>query len=356
MSKIVLDAVGGDHAPKEAVAGVALALAKGFLRPDQIILTGPKSIVGDALAAANLPVGEFEVVDAPDVLTCADSPTDAMRRKPRNSINVGIQLVKEGRASGFVSAGSTGTVVASATLSLRCLEGIRRPAIAAIIQGEKNPFLVLDIGANPQPKPLHLAQYALMGAAYYEVALGVKQPRVGVLNIGSEELKGNPLVREARALMKQMPINFQGNCEGTDVFHGDFQVIVTDGFTGNVLLKVSEGVGEYLIRHIAGVMQKSPIEPKLQKQVLGETLARIDYSEYGGALLLGIEGVVTICHGRSHEPAFANALRFAMRAIDGQCNQHIVDAVRQVPQLVTGDEASSAATVPSMADPKQEPR
>lgn len=328
MTKIVLDAVGGDHAPKEAVAGVAMALQKGFVQAGDLVLTGPKDLVAKALGEAGLDAGRFAIVDAPDLLTCDDSPTDAMRKKPRNSIAVGIQLVKEGRAGSFISAGSTGTVVAAATLGLRCLEGIKRPAIAAIIHGERNPFLVLDVGANPQPKPFHLAQYALMGAAYYRGTFGHDSPKVGILNIGSEELKGNPLVREARALMKQLPIQFHGNVEGVEIFTGDCHVVVTDGFTGNVLLKVSEGCAEYLLRLVFGTMKKLGVDPAHQQQVKGAVMPRVDFAEYGGALLLGVEGIVTICHGRSHAPAFANAIRFALQALHGNVNQHIVQAVR----------------------------
>ncbi|MFY9343726.1 MAG: phosphate acyltransferase PlsX [Planctomycetota bacterium] len=333
MTKVVLDAVGGDHAPKECVLGVALALQRGFVRPDQLILTGPQEAVMAALRQHNVPRDGLTVLDAPDVLTCDDSPTDAMRKKPRNSISVGISAVKDGRAGAFVSAGSTGTVVASATLGLGCLEGIKRPAIGAMIHGEKNPFLVLDVGANPQPKAFHLAQYALMGATYYGGTFGIAAPKVGVLNIGSEELKGNPLVREARALIKQLPIAFHGNVEGVEVFSGDCHVVVTDGFTGNVLLKVSEGVAEYVLRTTFGLMQQAGIEPAKIGQVKKEILPRVDFSEYGGALLLGVNGVVTICHGRSQAPAFANAIRFACRAMDAQVNQHIVQAARSlVPQ------------------------
>lgn len=328
MTKVVLDAFGGDHAPTECIAGAALALQKGFVQPDQLILTGPRDAVLAALQAHKVPAAGITVVDAPDVLADTDTPTDAMKKKPRNSIALGIQELKEGRAGAFVSAGSTGTVVAAATLGLRCLEGIRRPAIGAIIAGEKHPFLVLDVGANPMPKAHHLAQYALMGSAYYRGTLGVAEPRVGILNIGSEELKGNPLVREARALMKQLPINFHGNVEGLEVFSGDCHVIVTDGFTGNVLLKVSEGVAEYLLRIMFGLMQHAGVDGKAMKQVQAGILPRVDFSEYGGALLLGVEGVVTICHGRSKAPAFANAIRFAMRAMQAEVNRHIVDAAR----------------------------
>lgn len=328
MSKVVLDAFGGDHAPSECIAGAALALQKGFVQPDQLVLTGPRDAVLAALQAQKVSAAGITVVDAPDVLADTDTPTDAMKKKPRNSIALGIQELKEGRAGAFVSAGSTGTVVAAATLGLRCLEGIRRPAIGAIIAGEKHPFLVLDVGANPMPKAHHLAQYALMGSAYYRGTLGVAEPRVGILNIGSEELKGNPLVREARALMKQLPINFHGNVEGLEVFSGDCHVVVTDGFTGNVLLKVSEGVAEYLLRIMFGLMQQAGVDGKAMKHVQAGILPRVDFSEYGGALLLGVEGVVTICHGRSKAPAFANAIRFAMRAMQAEVNRHIVDAAR----------------------------
>lgn len=337
MSKIVLDAVGGDHAPKEAIAGVVLALQKGFLQPADLLLTGPTNLVRDALVAESqslqalgVTVDDFAIVDAPDVLTCDDSPTDAMRKKPRNSIALGIQCVKEGRAGSFISAGSTGTVVAAATLGLGCLEGIRRPAIGVLIHGERHPFLVLDVGANPQPKPFHLAQYALMGSAYYSGTLGMQNPKVGILNIGSEELKGNPLVREARGMMKQLPIQFHGNVEGTEIWSGDCQVVVTDGFTGNVLLKVSEGCAEYLLRMAFAAMKKAEIVPQQQKLVAAEVMPKVDFAEYGGALLLGVDGVVTICHGRSHAPAFANAMRFALRALDANVNQHIVQAARSM--------------------------
>ena len=331
MTKVVLDAVGGDHAPKETVAGVLLAIQRGFVKPEQILLTGPRDAVLHEMKQQGVPAG-IEVHDAPDLLTCDDTPTDAARKKPKNSVAIGIQLVKSGAAGAFVSAGSTGTVVASATLGLGCLEGIRRPAIGAIIAGDKNPFLVVDVGANPQPKPHHLAQYAIMGSAYYGGALGVPNPRVGILNIGSEELKGNPLVREARALMKQLPINFHGNVEGVEVFSGDCHVVVTDGFTGNVLLKVSEGVAEYVLRTAYGLMKKNGVEGAKIKAVQAEMLPRVDFSEYGGALLLGVDGIVTICHGRSHAPAFANAIRFALRALEAEVNLHIVQAARALAQ------------------------
>jgi len=340
LSKVVLDAVGGDHAPEEAIAGVAMAIERGFVEPADLMLTGSEALIRDALAGnaalrqRGLGADAFEVHDAPDLLTAEDSPMDAMRKKPRNSIATGVELVKLGRAGSFISAGSTGTVVAAATLGLRCLEGIRRPAIAAVIHGARNPFLVLDVGANPQPKAHHLAQFALMGAAYYQgvfgATVGVETPTVAILNIGSEELKGNPLVREAHAMIKELPIRFHGNVEGVEIFSGDFHVVVTDGFTGNVLLKSSEGVAEYLLKIIAEAMGQVGLDQRTIGKVIGEVMPRVDFSEYGGALLLGVEGVVTICHGRSKAPAFANAIRFALQALDGNVNQHIVQAARQM--------------------------
>ncbi|MGE3175007.1 MAG: phosphate acyltransferase PlsX [Planctomycetota bacterium] len=329
MNKVVLDAVGGDHAPAEVLKGVALAVQRGHVTAEEVVLVGPVDAVRAAVAAAGLPPS-IEVVDAPDQLTAADSPVDAMRKKPRNSIATGLGLVKQGRAGAFVSAGSTGTVVAAATVGLGCLEGIRRPAIGAIIHGEKNPFLVLDVGANPQPKALHLLHYAIMGQAYYRGTFGEADPRVGLLNIGSEELKGNPLVKEARQLLKQAPVRFHGNVEGVEVFSGDCHVIVCDGFTGNVLLKVSEGCAEYVLRAMVASLREVGIERDKLDRVLSTIMPRIDYSEYGGALLLGVDGVVTICHGRSQAPAFCNAIRFAKKAMTAEVNQHIVEAARAV--------------------------
>ena len=189
---------------------------------------------------------------------------------------------------------------------------------------------MLDVGANPQPKPQHLAQFALMGSAYYGCQFGVDAPRVGVLNIGSEDKKGSPLVLEARRLMQEMPIAFHGNVEGVELFSGDCHVVVTDGFSGNVLLKASEGLAEYLLRTTFKAMKSVGIAPAHIQAVQKAVMPRVDFSEYGGALLLGVEGVVTICHGRSRAPAFANALRFANRALEGNVNDHIVAAAKSL--------------------------
>jgi len=332
MTTLVLDAVGGDHAPASALDGAMMAVERGYLAAEQLVLTGPQDQLEEAMRVRGAAVDTFRIVDAPDRLRSDDTPVEALRRKPRNSIAVGLGLVERGEANGFISAGSTGTVVASATVQLRCLEGIRRPGIAALIQGSKGPFMVVDVGANPQPKAMHLVQYALMGSAYYHDTFGVGEPRVGLLNIGSEDAKGNPLVKEARQLMRSLPINFVGNVEGVDVFNGACEVVVTDGFTGNVLLKVSEGLAEHMVSTFNREMDHAGIAEGLTQKVIGQVLRKVDYTEYGGALLLGVEGIVTICHGRSHGPAIANALRFAARAADANVNENIVTAVRATAQ------------------------
>ncbi|MBI5853504.1 MAG: phosphate acyltransferase, partial [Planctomycetes bacterium] len=247
MIRIALDVAGGDHGCRANLEGVAIAIERGSIRSDQVVLVGrQEEIVAEAGRHA-LDPARLSIVDAPDTLDGQESPIEAIKRKPRNSIAVGIGLVKEGHSQAFVSAGNTGLVVATATLGLRCLEGVRRPGIAVTVRGEKGPFTIIDVGANPQPKAVHLLHYAIMGAAYARDALGIPEPRVGLMNIGSEDKKGNPLVREARDLLLQHAPNFRfvGNVEGVDVFAGACDVIVSDGFTGNVLLKVSEGCAEF---------------------------------------------------------------------------------------------------------------
>lgn len=326
MNKLVLDAVGGDHGPRAAIDGALLAVERGHISTEQLILTGPEATVAEAMEGRGLARDHFRIVDAPDLLLDSDTPVEAMRRKPRNSIAVGIGLVKEDQAQAFISAGSTGTVVACATVGLRCLPGIRRPGIAVLLHGAKGPFMVIDVGANPQPKAIDLLHYGLMGAAYFHDTMKVARPRVGLMNIGSEDAKGNPLVKEARELLAKAPIEFIGNVEGVDVFQGGCDVVVADGFTGNVLLKVSEGLAEFMLQTFGAEMAAAGIEGDQVRRVVGTIAKKVDYSEFGGALLLGVEGSVTICHGRSEAPAICNAIRFAVRAMGANVNHHIVEA------------------------------
>lgn len=322
--------MGGDHAPAAAIEGAVLSIDRGHASAEQILLVGPEESLRAELASRGLADCGFAVLDAPDALDGLDSPVEAVRKRPGNSVAVGINAVQQGRAGAFVSAGNTGLVVATATLTLERLEGIRRPGIAATIHGERSPFTVIDVGANPQPKAQHLLHYAIMGSAYYHDTFGNARPRVGLLNIGTEDRKGNPLALETSTLLKKFAPNFEfvGNVEGVDVFQGKCDVVVSDGFTGNVLLKVSEGVAEYMLRSFRRVMVEAEVVPERQRQILGKLEPYVDYSEYGGALLLGVDGIVTICHGRSRGPAICNAIRFALKAVGADVNQHIVAAAR----------------------------
>lgn len=332
MIRIALDTMGGDHGPAAVVEGARLAVERGTVQAAQLVLVGDEAEVRAELARQGASDLGFHVEDAPDSLDGTESPVEALKRRPKNSIAVGIQLVKDGEAQAFASAGNTGLVVAAAMFGLRCLEGIRRPGIAVTINGEQGPFTVIDVGANPQPKAVHLLHYALMGSAYVHDALGIHQPRVGLMNIGSEDKKGNPLVREARDLLRSAQANFRfvGNVEGVDVFGGKCDVIVSDGFTGNVLLKVSEGCAEYMLREIVRLMKDVGIEESARQAVVQRLMRDVDYSEYGGALLLGVEGIVTICHGRSNGAAICNAIGFASKAVGAKVNDHIVAAARSV--------------------------
>lgn len=322
--------MGGDHAPEVNLEGARLAVEEGFATPDEIVLVGQAERLREHATATGGVCCEMEVVDAPDVLDPGDEPSKAMRRSPRNSIAVGIGLLQEGRGEAFVSAGSTGVVAATASLVLGTLEGIRRPGIGIVIKGERGPFLVVDVGANPQPKPHHLLQYALMGVAYLRDTFGNPNPRVGLLNIGSEEKKGNPLTREAAELLRGAArINFIGNVEGVELFHGGCDVVVCDGFTGNVLIKSSEGLAEHVMLLMARTMAEVGVAAETIHGVVERLKPKLDYSAYGGALLLGANGVVTICHGRSSAAAICNAIRFAKQAVGAKVNEHIVAFARE---------------------------
>ena len=342
MSRIVLDAVGGDHGASVNIDGARRALEAGDLADGELILVGPAADLEAEARKAGILDRLAEIVDAPDVLDGSETPVEAMRRKPKNAIGEGIRLVRERVAESFVSAGSTGLVVASATLGLPKLAGIRRPGIAATMPGEAGPFVVIDVGANTEPQARDLLAYALMGAAYYHDLFGKDKPRVGLLNIGSEAQKGNSLAREARSMIDGADADFEflGNVEGPDIYGGRCDVVVSDGFTGNVFLKVSEGLAEFMLRTFIGLLDEEGVVEERRQRIVGKIAQRVDYAEYGGALLLGVEGIVTICHGRSKAPAIANALRFANKAVGAHVNTHIVQAAQRA---ATPTAASGAA-------------
>ena len=305
MARIALDAMGGDNAPKETVAGAVDAAARGV----DVVLVGVLEVLETELAKHDT---RLPIVDAPEVIAMGDDPARALREKPGASINVAAQLVEEGQAEGMVSAGSTGAAMAAAAVHIGRIRGVARPSIASIFPTPGSPTIVLDSGANPDVKPEQLVQFAIMGSVAAEVLLGTKEPRVGLLNIGEEKGKGRDLEKEAYDLLEQAPIRFVGNVEGRDVAADKSDVIVTDGFTGNIFLKTMEGAAKVMVRYSLEAI--SALDAEVQEAVLpalGEVRRRLDYETYGGAQLLGVKGVVVIAHGTSSRVAIANALEMA---------------------------------------------
>jgi len=323
-SVIALDAMGSDRAPKPEIEGAIQAARHYDVR---VLLIGPEPIVRAELnrhpLAASLPI---EIVHASEVITMDDKAVQAVRAKRDSSMRVGLRLVRDGRAAGFVTAGNTGAAMATAKMVLGAIPGVDRPALAAVFPTALGTAAsLLDVGANVDCKPRNLEQFAVMGEIYFRSLFGTKRPRVGLLSIGEEETKGNELTRESFQLLKQLPLNFVGNVEGRDLYNGEVDVIVADGFVGNVALKISEGVA-HLVRNTLKESLKATITRQvgalLSRSAFSDFKKRLDHTEYGGAPLLGIKGVCFITHGSSNANAIKNAIRvaaeFAQHPIDGE--------------------------------------
>jgi glycerol-3-phosphate acyltransferase PlsX len=335
---VAVDAMGGDNAPSAIVHGAINAARSGL----PVVLVGQEAMVREELARhgadAALPI---TVKHASEVVAMDDHPGQAMRRKKDNSIRVCFELVKRGEACGMVSAGNSGAVMAGAVFILGRLPAVERPGIISVLPALKGHSLLLDMGANVDCKPVHLVQFALMGEVYARRVLGVAKPTVAVLSNGEEESKGTDLTRAAAAALKKAPIDFRGYCEGRDLLTGDFDVIVTDGFTGNVALKTMEGtakvVGE-LIKQALMSSVASKIGGLLAKKALGVMKKKIDWREIGGAPLVGVAGVGFITHGRSDALAIENAVRRVRAAADA----HATDEIGTAAGLAEGLLASAA--------------
>src|SRR5579859_4666736 len=325
-SVIALDAMGSDRAPKPEIEGALHAARQYGVR---VLLVGPESVVKAELdrhhSASHLPI---EIVHASEFITM-DDKVEAIRAKRDSSMRVGLRMVREGQAAGFVTAGNTGAAMATAKVVLGAVPGVDRPALAAVFPtAPGNPAMLLDVGANVDCTPQNLEQFAVMGDIYFRAMFGKKAgaPRVGLLSIGEEEGKGNDLTREAFHLLKQLPLNFVGNVEGRDLYNGEVDVIVADGFVGNVALKISEGVAN-LVRTALKESLKATITRQvgalLSRSAFEDFKKRLDHTEYGGAPLLGVKGVCIITHGSSNANAMKNAVRVAAEFYETGVNRSI---------------------------------
>ncbi len=314
--KIVVDAMGGDHAPGVVVAGVVEAVRA--LDDVDVVLVGREDTVAAELKKHVPPEGRIEIVHASQVVGMDEPATVSVRRKRDSSIARGVRLLKDEGHAAFISAGNTGAVVDAATVTLGMIPGVERPGIGLVIPTLKNFAILMDVGATPAPKPTHLMQWALMAGIYCREVLGVARPRIGLLNIGEEACKGSDFVKDAHRLMVERIPDFIGNVEASEIFSGKADCIITDGFVGNTVIKVSEGLMESAAALLKREIVKSPpalLGAWLMKSRLQHIKRYADYSEYGGAPLLGVNGNVMISHGRSNAKAIANAIRVARREI-----------------------------------------
>jgi glycerol-3-phosphate acyltransferase PlsX len=324
--RIVLDAMGTDRAPETEVAGAVCALRE--LEGDiEIVLIGDEAVVRAELARqGDYPKDRLHIEHAPDRVSPSDSPASVLRKHPDSSIVRGLRLQKEGQADAFVSAGSTGAVMAASLFVLKPLEGVGRPAIGTVLPTAKQPVLMLDAGANVDCKPQHLVQFAHLGSIYAQDLLGRERPRIGLLNIGEEPEKGDELSIEAHHRLASDPgIHFVGNIEGREIIKGGIDVLVCDGFCGNVLLKFYESVAQFLV----GLLRKGQ-----SGDTDASLLRMLDYSEYGGAPLLGVNGVTIICHGGSSPKAIKNAIRVAAQSVRSSMVDHVARDLRATKEPV----------------------
>lgn len=324
---VAVDAMGGDHAPQAVVEGAVQAARRHGIG---VVLTGPEARVRaelDRAGAAGLPI---TIADAPQSVGMDESPIEAHRRKPGSSVRVAASLVARGSAHAFFSAGHTGATVLAARAAFGLVPGVLRPALAVTVPTRAGAAILLDAGANVECEPQHLCQFGVMGAAYARVALGVERPRVGLLSIGEEAGKGNDLIREAHALLGQAPVEFLGNLEAREFFSGRADVIVCDGFTGNIALKVGEGLVELaqdMVREEMGGELLSQIGGLLTRRAFARFRQRVDYAERGGAPLLGLDALALVGHGRSSPQAVESGIVLAARLAEQRVVARMAEAL-----------------------------
>jgi glycerol-3-phosphate acyltransferase PlsX len=334
---IVVDGMGGDHAPKVAVEGVKLALDQ-YPAISKLILTGDKDKLMAAMDAAQLRDRRVEIVHAPSVVEMHESSTVAVRAKKDSSITVAADVVKRGDAVALVSAGHTGAAVAATTVKWRMLPGVERPGIASALPAEHGITHILDAGANVEAKPRHLVQYAVMGTVYARAVGGVANPKVGLMSVGEEDEKGTDFTREVFGLLKETPgINFVGNIEGHDLFEGGIDIVLCDGFTGNVVLKTAEATAKIMNKWLRKEMTANPLRlvgAMMAKSAFKAVKARGSYESYGGSPLLGVRGLCIIGHGSSSAIAIKNAIRVAIEGVESKVNDRIEEALSHLAPAI----------------------
>jgi glycerol-3-phosphate acyltransferase PlsX len=337
MCRVALDVMGGDHAPHSTLEGAGIALA---VHDDlHLLLVGDETVLKSLMASYGIKgalAARAEIVHAPSVVTMEDKATCILKDKKDSSIRVAAQLVRDGRADGIVSMGHTGAAMVASKMVLGTLPGVDRPCLASVMPNMKGrPTVLLDVGANVDSKPEHIAQFALMGALYAEEVLGITRPKVGILSVGEEDGKGTDTTKSAAQALKQLDINFGGNAEGRDIWNGNFDVIACDGFVGNVVLKSSEALAEGILFGLRDSIMQSWISKLggiLARPAMRTFYKKLDYVEYGGAPLLGVKGVSIIGHGRSNGRAVSSAIRAALRG----CEHHVVERIQDsLPGLLS---------------------
>ncbi|MDK2798410.1 MAG: phosphate acyltransferase [Clostridiales bacterium] len=330
--KIVVDAMGGDHAPKEVIKGSVQA-AKDF--DIDIILVGKEKIIKEELNSYKLSLKNIHIQNAEEIITNEDTPTKAIKTKKDSSMVIGLKMVKEGKADAFVSAGNTGALLTGALLLIGRIKGVDRPALTPVLPTNTGCALLVDAGANTNCKPENFLQFGIMGSAYMKKVLNISFPRVGLVNVGTEEGKGNDLTKNSYMLLKNAPINFIGNIEAREIPSGNVEVIVCDGFVGNVILKLMEGMGLAFYSNIKEIFTKNIftyLSAILVKNGLKGFKKKMDYTEYGGAPLLGIDGVVIKAHGSSNAKAFYYAIRQAKTFI----STGVINEIKEYIAMPTG--------------------
>ena len=336
--RIALDAMGGDNAPQEIIEG-AIESIEYLDQDDRVILVGPESLIQERLSSVKQHTREsIEIVHATENIGMDESPVESLRKKPKSSIAVLAKLAKHGEVDAVISAGNTGACVAAFQMRMRNLQGVNRPGIAIVMPTALGPVTICDVGANISCKPMNLYQYGIMASVYSQHALGIENPRIGIMSIGEEDVKGNEIIKKARELIKSnASLKFIGNIEGRDIFKGVCDVVVCDGFVGNVVLKVSEGLVDGIFQAIKDEVksEKNILLAHTFKGVLKRFYKKYDYHEYGGAPLLGINGTAMICHGSSHKRSIRNAILTAKRYCTHRINEIIVEALSNGPEEPT---------------------